>query len=227
MKSNYLGWLAAALSCLVALAWPRHAQAEQLRAVVLVKHTLDGKSKSEAPLEAAALGALASAGLRMVEIDTALTSQKALFSDMVQAGTLPHALSTLNADAVVSVQLACDKNAEKLLGSTFQSYFCALHTKVVRIDTGDVVFARSEPLPTHGLNAAMAVQGLLKSKIPSALLLQSREWLGAWGGASGFSVDLLISGVSDLGQRDLLRDKLAQRLHDSRRQERTVKYNPP
>src|SRR5688500_13399088 len=118
-------WVAA-MAWLYVVGTPGQTRAEQVRADLFVKHTMDGKASADAPLEAAALGALSKEGVRLIELDTALSSQKAVFSDLIQAGTLPPALSTLNADALVSVQLACDQSGENLLGSAFRSYLCTL-----------------------------------------------------------------------------------------------------
>ncbi len=118
MNSKQLGWRwPALLALLFATSSPALAQAGGLRAVLLVSQTIDGAHDQTESLEAAGLRAFGKAGLRAIELETSLASQEALFSDMVQAGKLPPALSTLNADALVSLAMVCEKSTEKLLRS--------------------------------------------------------------------------------------------------------------
>ena len=86
--------------------------AEEIRVVVLPKLTVENAVQNNSSLEAMVIKALQEKGVRVVELSAALSAQKSAFSDTVQQGKVPQELSVLNADALASVQLTCDKNSK-------------------------------------------------------------------------------------------------------------------
>ena len=92
-------------------------QAVDLRVVLLPKMTLEGKTQDAASVETEIANVLTGKSMRIVELSTALKAQKAALSDLVAEGKVPTELSVLNADALLSVQLSCDKNSDGIMGS--------------------------------------------------------------------------------------------------------------
>jgi hypothetical protein len=195
---------------LVLVCMPIAASAQDLRAVVLPKLTVEGQAGDAAALEAAVTVALQKRGLRIVDLPAALSAQKAAFSDSVLAGKIPQELSVLNADAILSAQLNCSKSADSILNSEIKAYYCVLTQKVVRVDSGDVAFSDSQDWTAHGLNGLQALQGLMKGRLPAVLDERAGKWLGAWKGEGGWHVDLLVAKLSDRDAAEKLATALAR-----------------
>ncbi|HSA33652.1 MAG TPA: hypothetical protein P5077_08005 [bacterium] len=171
--------------------------AEEIRVVVLPKLTVENAVQNHSSLEAMVIKALQEKGMRVVELSAALSAQKAAFSDTVQQGKVPQELSVLNADALASVQLTCDKNSGSVLGSGVASYFCALNSKIIRIDTGDVVYTDSKDHTAHGMNALQAVQLLMKKTVGAEIATGVAEWQKNWAGDGAWGLDLVVTGLPD------------------------------
>jgi tetratricopeptide (TPR) repeat protein len=173
------------------------ASAQTVRAVLLTKHVLDGQNVSESGLDAAATAALQRTGLRMVDLESALRSQRDVLSDQVQAGRVPNELTVLNADVLVSLQLRCSQSSAAVLDSNLHAQFCVLDTKVVSTTAGDVLYAESQRFTGHGLNAQMAVQSLLDKRLPKVVETTANTWLASLARADSWSVDLTVARISD------------------------------
>jgi tetratricopeptide (TPR) repeat protein len=198
----------ATLCCLAWLLCSGSVAAQDVRALLLPKQTFDDRSVEATGLDAAASDALRRAGMRVVDLDSALRAQRMALSDEVTAGRVPNELTVLNADVLVSVQLRCSQARAAVLGSKLQAVQCMLDSKVVSSSSGDVLHAESQSLMGHGLNAAMAVQSLLEKRVPELLQGGTRTWLAAWSGADQWNVDL---GVTHIIDRETAQG-LAQRL---------------
>ncbi|HKU40881.1 MAG TPA: hypothetical protein VJR89_22120, partial [Polyangiales bacterium] len=200
----------AAMLCLLSASFAQPLSAQAVRVVVLPSCTLDGQPADEAALDAAVSGALQQAGLRIVDLASALRAQRAALSDAVQAGKLPNELSALNADVLLSLQLRCAQSSDAVLGSKLRAEQCALASKAVAVSSGDVLFARNQSFTGHGLNAQMAVQGLIDKRVPAAVTQASSTWLAALTGADSWEIDLSVARVSDRETGRALAKQLAR-----------------
>ena len=196
------------LFLLLAAAWPRPAAAQAVRVVVLAKQTLEGNAAADSGLDSAASGALARAGVRLVDLDAALRAQRFALSDAVQSGRVPNELSVLNADALASLQLRCAHSADKIMGSKIEAQHCVLDSKVVATSSGDVVFAESEAFSGHGLNAQMAVQSVLSTQLPAAIERAAQLWLRRFTQIDAWELDLTVSHVLDRDSARSLSERL-------------------
>ena len=178
--------------------------AEEIRVVVLPKLTVENAVQNNSSLEAMVIKALQEKGMRVVELSAALSSQKAAFSDTVQQGKVPQELSVLNADALASVQLTCDKNSGSVLGSGVASYFCAFNSKIIRIDTGDVVYTESKDHTAHGMNALQAVQLLMKKTVGTEIAAGIAQWQKNWAGDGPWGLDIVVTGLPDKQKAEAL-----------------------
>lgn len=171
-------------------------QAVDLRVVLLPKMTLEGKTQDAASVETEIANVLTGKSMRIVELSTALKAQKAALSDLVAEGKVPTELSVLNADALLSVQLSCDKNSDGIMGSNIKSWFCVLNTKVVRVDSGDVIFADSRNYTATGLNALQAVNTAVKKNMNKHTDANVDQWSKNWSNEGKWNMDLIITGVA-------------------------------
>jgi tetratricopeptide (TPR) repeat protein len=198
-----------ALGCwLLCPAW-QTAAAQSTRVVLLAEEQRDGRVQHNALLEAAANAALQTRGLRVVELDAALSAQRLLLAASLEQGKVPRELTVLNADAVLSLRLTCDQSSAAVLGSALLAYYCVLGSKVVRLDTGDIAFSDSVELTGHGLNAAMAVQSMLKARARKVLHEQAERWLASLHDADRWEVDLVVTRLSDRATASALAAHLA------------------
>src|SRR5688572_15021878 len=113
---------------------------ELLRVALLPKVSLAGRTQAHAALEAALVRSLAAKGARIVDIAQATEAQRLAWSDRVQAGQLPEGTNLLFVDALYSAQLDCWQSASQVQGTSLVAVQCALSSKIVRVDSGDVVF---------------------------------------------------------------------------------------
>lgn len=184
--------------------------AQQIRVVVLPKVTIENKENNSSSLESLITKSLNEKGMRVVELSAALAAQKAAFSDTVQSGKLPSELSVLNADALASIQLICDKNSGAVLGSDIQSYFCTMNSKIIRIDSGDVAYTESKNYTAIGLNALQAVETLLKKQLYPELAANIATWQKSWGGDGKWSLDIVVTGLADRKKAQEISDYLGK-----------------
>jgi tetratricopeptide (TPR) repeat protein len=196
-----------ALALLLAASAAR-VSAQAPRVVVVAKGERDGRAVEVSELEGAALQALATKGVRVVELDASLRAQRHAFAERLQQDSVPHELTVLNADAALSLRLACDKSAGAVLGSKLVAYHCVITGKLVRLDTGDVVWSDRNELSGHGLTAAMAVQSVFKTRVPQLLRAQTDAWLARLSAAELWSVDLVVNGLSDRTTAEAVRVRL-------------------
>ncbi|MEY4580456.1 MAG: hypothetical protein RL701_5159 [Pseudomonadota bacterium] len=194
---RYARSLAVLMMMMTLALWPHGAQAQSWRAVVLSKQTLDNQAMSESGLEAVAAAALRGAGLRLLDLESALRVQRAELSDIVQTGRIPAELSALNADVVLALQLRCARAQAAVLGTALQAQHCVLDSKAVRTSNGEVLFARTESFMGHGLNAQMAVQSVLEHRLPEAIAQQTRAWLASLARHDAWETDLTVSRLTD------------------------------
>jgi hypothetical protein len=173
------------------------ASAQAIRAVVLPKETREGQLVNDSGLEAVATNVLQQHGIRVLDLDASLRAQRFALSDSVAAGKLPAELTVLNADALASLQLRCSKSSEGVMATKILAFDCALDTKVIRVDTGEVIFANSESLTGHGLNAQMAVQSVLGKQLPDALRGGASRWAAAFTTAASWELELVVTRISD------------------------------
>jgi hypothetical protein len=173
------------------------ASAQAIRAVVLPKETRDGQVVADSGLDAVATNVLQQHGIRVLDLDASLRAQRFALSDSVAAGKLPPELSVLNADALASLQLRCSKSSEGVMATKILAFDCALDTKVIRVDTGEVIFANSQSLTGHGLNAQMAVQSVLGKQLPEALKGGATTWAAAFTTAASWELELVVTRISD------------------------------
>ena len=182
---------------LASMAVTSLAAAQSVRAVVLPKQSVGGKAQRNAAFEAKVAGALQAVGMRVVDLNAALSAQRFAFSDAVQAGKIPTELSVLNADVAASVQLDCSRSSGGVMGSKINAYYCVLSTKVVRIDSGDTIFAETADWTGHGLNALMAVQGVLNKRVEPAVKEAAARWSTKLSAGGPWEIDLAIVDVAD------------------------------
>lgn len=167
-----------------------------LRVVVLPKATVDGQPYDAASLETEMSNILTGKNMRIVELDTALKAQKAAFSDLVASGKVPAELSVLNADALVSLQMACDKNSDSIMGSNIKSWFCVINTKVIRVDSGDVIFSDSKNYTATGLNVLAAINTVVKKNMSKNADASVEQWAKNWSNEGRWNMDLMITGIA-------------------------------
>ncbi|MGI6394627.1 MAG: hypothetical protein ACOX2F_07890 [bacterium] len=173
------------------------AQAVDLRVIILPKTTIDGKTlEDSSSIETEVASILTEKNMRIIELSTALKAQKAALSDLVTEGKVPTELSVLNADALVSTQLACDKSSDSIMGSNIKSWFCVLNTKVIRVDSGDVIFADSKNYTAAGLNALQAVNTAVKKNIKKNVVAGVEQWSKNWSNEGKWNMDIIITGVA-------------------------------
>ena len=201
--------LSAAVLAMTSGAVAGTVRAEGLRAVLVGGAILDGTPRDAALVEATTVEQFEAAGFRFVDLDTALAGQRALLADMVADGRLPEGISTLQADAVVSVHLACDAMAEKLLGSDVRAFQCSARLKVLRVGTGAVVHSHAKTFIVHSLRGAMALRSASTSRLAPVLKSQAKAVLDAWAG-DGLATEMVVSGVRGLAHRDSLRARLLE-----------------
>lgn len=178
------------------MLWGFSMHAVDLRVVLLPKLTVDGKGTDSASVEMEISKVLTGKSMRIVELSTALKAQKAALSDLVAEGKVPTELSVLNADALLSVQLACDKNSDAIMGSSIKSWFCVLNTKVVRVDSGDVIFADSQNYTAAGLNPLQAINTAVKKNMGKDAVVSVDEWSKNWSNEGKWNMDLIITGIA-------------------------------
>jgi len=172
-------------------------EATELRIVILPKMTVEGKDYDSSSLEMAVTNTLSERDMRIVELSTALKSQKAALSDLVNAGKVPKELSVMNADALVSTQIACDQSAKSIMGSSLKSWFCVFTTKVVRVDSGDVVHGSSKNFTAPGLNALQAISNAIKKHVGKATDAYAEVWTKSWSNEGKWNLDLIVTGVAE------------------------------
>lgn len=173
------------------------AVAQSVRTVLLTKTTIEGKTRSQSDLDTIVASAYRENGLRVVDLSAALAAQRFAFSDSVQAGKLPDALSVLNADTVCSLQLDCSLSSGAVMGSSIKAYYCAINTKVIRVDLGDVIYSKSDGFTAHGLNAEMALQNALTKRIRPKLTAQAKRWVKSFTRSEQWKVDLVVTRIAD------------------------------
>jgi len=170
--------------------------ASDLRLVILPKTTVDGKKYDAASVETEVIKRYTQKNMRIIELSTALKAQAAALSDLVAGGKVPKELSVLNADALVSAQLACDKNSNSIMGSKIKSWFCVFNTKIIRVDSGDVIFADSKNYTATGLNALQAMNTVVKKKVGKHADAAVDIWSKSWSNEGKWSLDLIITGIA-------------------------------
>ena len=170
--------------------------ASGLRLVILPKTTVDGKKYDAASVENEVIKRYTEKDMRIIELSTALKAQAAALSDLVASGKVPKELSVLNADALVSAQLSCDKNSNSIMGSKIKSWFCVFNTKIIRVDSGDVIFADSKNYTATGLNALQAINNVIKKKVGKHAHAAVDIWSKNWTNEGKWNLDLIITGIA-------------------------------
>ncbi len=170
-------------------------KAVELRVVILPKMTVEGKEYDSSVLEMEVTNTFVKRNMRIIELSTALKAQKAALSDLVNAGKVPEELSVMNADALVSTQIACDKSSDSIMGSKLKSWFCVFTTKVVRVDSGDVVHASSKNFTAPGLNALQAISNAVKKNIGKDTDSYAEVWTKDWSDEGKWNLDLIVTGI--------------------------------
>lgn len=208
-----MGTRALTAALLSSVLWASPALAAPSRVVVVAKLAQDGAAQDAAGLDSAATEALRGAGARIVDLDAALAAQRAAFADSVLEGKVPRELSVLNADAVLSVRLACGKAESVLKGYpggddvVLAAHLCSLAVRFVKTDSGDVLHSSTRELKGHGLTALQAVQGLLGRQVPAAL----KEDVAAWSkrvAAGALDLDVVVVRPRDREQLSQLAARL-------------------
>ncbi len=174
-----------------------------LRVALLPKVSLGSAAQPQAALETALGQALSSHGMRIVDLTRASESQRLMWSDRVRAGEIPEGANLLLADALYAAQLDCFQTATGIQGSSLVAIQCTLDSKLVRVDSGDVVFADAVSIPGHGLNARAALDALMRSRVPNLLHAAAARVKDVLENNRDWSIDLV---VSELADRDLARD---------------------
>jgi hypothetical protein len=172
-------------------------QAAELRLVILPKMTVEGKDYDSSGLEMEVTNTLTHRNMRIVELSTALKAQAAALSDMVNEGKVPKELSVMNADALVSVQVACDQSSGGIMGSNLKSWFCVFTTKVVRVDSGDVIHGSSKNFTAPGLNALQAISNAMKKNVGKDTDAYAEVWTKSWSNEGKWSLDLIVTGIAE------------------------------
>ena len=170
--------------------------ASGLRLVILPKTTVDGKKYEAASVENEVIKRYTEKDMRIVELSAALKAQAAALSDLVAQGKVPKELSVLNADALVSAQLACDMNSNSIMGSKIKSWFCVFNTKIIRVDSGDVIFADSKNYTATGLNALQAINNVIKKQVGKHAHAAVDIWSKNWTNEGRWNLDLIITGIA-------------------------------
>lgn len=191
MKGNY-----AKIIMLVIVFATFGVSASGLRLVILPKTTVDGKKYEAASVENEVIKRYTQKDMRIVELSTALKAQAAALSDLVASGKVPKQLSVLNADALVSAQLSCDKNSNSIMGSKIKSWFCVFNTKIIRVDSGDVIFADSKNYTATGLNALQAISNVIRKKVGKHAHAAVDIWKKSWSNEGKWNLDLIITGIA-------------------------------
>ena len=180
------------------------------RVVVLPKLTVEGKSVGEASLEAQTVKSLTALKVRVVELSAALSAQRVAFSDSVAEGKIPDALSVLNADAMISLQLSCDMSSSSVMGSKIKAYYCVMSSKAVRVANGDVIHTDSKSFVTHGTNALMAVNNTLAKRMPRLIESDAKVWMAALEEGDGtWHADIVVAGLKEQTQATKVQQSLA------------------
>ena len=174
-----------------------------LRVALLPKVSLGSAAHPHAALETALGQALGGRGMRIVDLARASEAQRLMWSDRVRAGEVPDGATLLLADALYASQLDCFQTASGIQGTQIVAVQCTLDSKLVRVDSGDVVFSDSVTIPGHGLNARAAVDGLLRQRVPKLLQEAAIKVEAVLENNRNWSIDLV---VSELADRDLARD---------------------
>ena len=174
-----------------------------LRVALLPKVTLGAAAQPQAALETALGQALGGRGMRIVDLARASESQRLMWSDRVRAGEIPEGVNLLLADALYAAQLDCFQTASGIQGSSLVAIQCTLDSKLVRVDSGDVVFSDTVSIPGHGLNARAALDVVLRSRVPKLLQAAAARVEDVLQNNRDWSIDLV---VSELADRDLARD---------------------
>jgi predicted XRE-type DNA-binding protein len=183
-------------------------EATELRIVILPKMTVEGKERDSANLEMEVTNTLRQRDMRVVELSTALQAQKAALSDLVNEGKVPKELSVMNADALLAVQVSCDQSSGGIMGSNLKSWFCVFNTKVIRVDSGDVIHGSSKNFTAPGLNALQAVSNAIKKNVGKETDSYAESWSKSWSNEGKWSLDLIITGVAQKKKVDEINSSL-------------------
>jgi len=183
-------------------------QAVELRLVILPKMTLENKEHDSSSLEMEVTNTLSNRGMRIVELSTALKAQKAALSDLVSEGKVPQELSIMNADALVAVQVSCEQSSGGIMGSNLKSWFCVFTTKVIRVDSGDVVHGSAKNFTAPGLNALQAVSNAIKKNVGKDTDSYAEAWVKSWSNEGRWSLDLIVTGIPQKQKVDEINNAL-------------------
>jgi len=197
IKREYVSKIASLSFAFLFILLFTNLSATPIRVIVLNKLTVEGKKTDSSDLESAAYNELGKHKMEMIELSAALDAQKNALSRSVEKGIIPKELSVLSADAVVSHSLRCKKSSANVFGSGVGSYACTLLTKVIRIDTGKIVFTKSDHFSTYGTNESLALQFVINEEVAPRIGAHTGKWKKSWGDDSDWRLDLFVSGISD------------------------------
>jgi len=136
----------------------------------------------------------------IVDLELSSSAQESVLFDSVQRGAVPEKISVLNADVVVSHQLVCEKSSSSVLSSGVGSYSCFFHTKVIRINTGENIFTKSENFNSYGINENLALEFILKKRVRGIVRTQVEVWKGDFGESATWKLELFVSGFKGSGE---------------------------
>ncbi len=183
-------------------------EASELRVVILPKMTVEGQDRDSSGLEMEVTNTLRQRNMRIVELSTALQAQKAALSDLVNEGKVPQELSIMNADALLAVQISCDQSSGGIMGSNLKSWFCVFTTKVIRVDSGDVIHGSTKNFTAPGLNALQAISNAIKKNIGKDTDSYAEQWAKNWSNEGKWSLDLVVTGIAQKRKVDEINNAL-------------------
>lgn len=183
---------------------------EQIRAALFAKVTLDGKELSRDLLEGVIVEPLQKGNYYLVDVGTALKAKASLFADEIAAGKIPKELTALEADALVSVKFDCATATDKVLDSKIQAFSCNLSTKMIRVENGEIAYAKQAGIPGHGLSGEQAVRTLLQKKVPEAMAAQVTGSREGWHKGGAWDLDIWITRIKDRRKAEHIAELLAK-----------------
>ncbi|HSA32245.1 MAG TPA: CARDB domain-containing protein [bacterium] len=181
----------------------------QIRAALFTKLTLDGKELSRDLLEGVIVEPLQAGNYHLVDVGTALKAKASLFADEIAAGKMPKELTALEADALVSVKFDCATATDAIGATKIKAFSCNLSTKMIRIDNGEIAYAKQASIPGHGLSGEQAVRTLLQKKVPEAMVAQVAGSRGGWHKGGAWDLDIWITRIKERRKAENLSELLA------------------
>ena len=182
----------------------------QIRAALFTKLTLDGKELLRDLLEGVVVEPMQAGNYHLVDIGTALKAKSALFADEIAAGRMPKELTALEADALVSVKFDCATATDAIGTTKIKAFSCNLSTKMIRIDNGEIAYAKQASIPGHGLSGEQAVRTLLQKKVAEAVAAQVTGSRGGWHKGGAWDLDIWITRIKERRKAESVSELLAK-----------------